>query len=66
MKKVFVLAVAMLMLTGIAVNAQKIKLESGSLGFLSGQEALMVSYDYSDVSVNFWLRASFLWLLIRH
>ncbi len=52
MKKAIFITVALVLITVFTVDAQKIKLESGSLDFLSGQESLLVKYDYSNVAVG--------------
>ncbi len=52
MKKAIMITVALALITVFTVDAQKIKLESGSLDFLSGQESLLVKYDYSNVAVG--------------
>jgi hypothetical protein len=36
----------------VCLNAQKIKLEKGSLDFLKGQKSLLVTFDYSNMGVG--------------
>lgn len=50
MKKVFFILLTSAFAAG--VNAQKIKLTSGSLSFLSGVQSVNVSFDYSDMKVG--------------
>lgn len=52
MKKIQFVVIILLLLTGSSLNAQRIKLESGSFDFLEGQEILLVKFDYSDLSVG--------------
>ena len=52
MKKLFVLVLVLAMVTGTMLNAQKIKMKSGTLDFLKGQTGLLVKYDYSDMAVG--------------
>jgi hypothetical protein len=40
------------LISGSYLNAQKITLKSGSLGFLKGQKSLLVTYDYSNMAVG--------------
>ncbi|MBN2762989.1 MAG: hypothetical protein JXR41_07860, partial [Bacteroidales bacterium] len=37
---------------GLCLNAQKIKMQKGSLDFLKGQKSLLVTFDYSDMAVG--------------
>lgn len=52
MKKAIFITVALVLITVFTVDAQKIKLENGSLDFLLEQESLLVKYDYSNVAVG--------------
>ena len=52
MKKLFVLVLVLAMVPGAMLNAQKIKMKSGSLDFLKGQTSLLVKYDYSNMAVG--------------
>jgi hypothetical protein len=52
MKKLFVLILVLAMVPGAMLNAQKIKMKSGSLDFLNGQTSLLVKYDYSNMAVG--------------
>jgi hypothetical protein len=52
MKSLSVFFIAMLMTGIFSASAQKIKLESGDLGFFKGQTELKVEYDYQTVSVG--------------
>lgn len=50
MKKLFVILLGSVFTVNL--NAQKIKLSSGSLSFLSGVQTVNVSFDYSDMKVG--------------
>jgi len=52
MKKLFVLVLVLAMVPGTMLNAQKIKMKSGTLDFLKGQTGLLVKFDYSDMAVG--------------
>lgn len=52
MKKLFVLVLVLAMVPGAMLNAQKIKMQSGTLDFLNGQTSLLVKYDYSNMAVG--------------
>jgi hypothetical protein len=52
MKKTVLVVLATVLFTGLALNAQKIVLKSGSLDALKGQKVLLVKYDYSNMSVG--------------
>src|SRR4030042_194940 len=52
MKKLFVLVLVLAMIPSAVLNAQKIKMKSGSLDFLKGQTSLLVKYDYSNMAVG--------------
>jgi hypothetical protein len=52
MKNLFVLVLVLAMVPGTMLNAQKIKMKSGSLDFLKGQTGLLVKYDYSNMAVG--------------
>ena len=52
MKKLIVLVLVLAMVPGALLNAQKIKMTSGSLDFLNGQTSLLVKYDYSNMAVG--------------
>jgi hypothetical protein len=52
MKKLFVLVLVLAMVPGAMLDAQKVKIKSGSLGFLKGQTILLVKYDYSNMAVG--------------
>jgi hypothetical protein len=52
MKKIVLIALSLMILTGMSIQAQKIVLKSGSFDFLSGQKVLLVKYDYSNLSVG--------------
>jgi hypothetical protein len=52
MKKLFVFVLVLAMVPGAMLNAQKIKMTSGSLDFLKGQTSLLVKYDYSNMAVG--------------
>ena len=52
MKKVLCLAMMAVLFAGISLHAQKIEVKSGNFDFLKGQKALLVQYDYSNMSVG--------------
>jgi hypothetical protein len=52
MKKLFVLVLVLAMVPGAMLNAQKIKMKSGTLDFLKEQTSLLVKYDYSNMAVG--------------
>ncbi len=52
MKKILGILVIQALISGVCLNAQKIKMEKGSLDFLKGQKSLMISYDYSNMGVG--------------
>jgi hypothetical protein len=52
MKTVKIIFVALLVLSVTALQAQRIKILEGDLGFLKGQTAVLVEYDYSDMAVG--------------
>jgi hypothetical protein len=52
MKKLFVLFLVLAIIPGAMLNAQKIKIKSGSLDFLKGQTSLLVKFDYSNMAVG--------------
>jgi len=52
MKKIVLFALMLTMLGGFSLQAQKITLKSGNLDALKGQKALLVQYDYSNMSVG--------------
>jgi hypothetical protein len=52
MKKIFVLIVILALVPGAVLNAQKIKMKTGTLDFLNGQKSLLVKYDYSEMAVG--------------
>jgi len=52
MKKNLFILMAVMILSGLSVNAQKIVLKSGSFDFLKDQKVLLAKFDYSDVSVG--------------
>ena len=52
MKRTMLFAVMLALISGSSLNAQRISLEKGDFDFLTGQEQLLVKYDYSDLSVG--------------
>ena len=52
MKKIVLFVLIQLVISGICLHAQKIILKSGSFDFLKGQKAILVKYDYSNLSVG--------------
>ena len=52
MKKLLVFIVIQVFAAGLCLNAQKIKMQKGSLDFLKGQKSLLVTFDYSDMAVG--------------
>ena len=52
MKKILFLLVIQALISGVCLNAQKIKIEKGSLDFLKGQKSLLVTFDYSNMGVG--------------
>lgn len=52
MKKVVLLVLIQLVISGFWLHAQKIVLKSGSFDFIKGQKSLMVKYDYSNMAVG--------------
>jgi hypothetical protein len=52
MKKILGILVIQLLISGLCLNAQKIKVEKGSLDFLKGQKSLLVTFDYSNMGVG--------------
>lgn len=52
MKKILGILVIQALISGVCLNAQKIKMEKGSLDFLKGQKSLLLSYDYSNMGVG--------------
>lgn len=52
MKKTMVFAVMLALISGNNLNAQRIRVETGDFDFLTGQEQLLVKYDYSNLSVG--------------
>jgi len=52
MKKILVLVLVFAMVSIAMLDAQKIKMKSGSLDFLKGQTNLLVKYDYSNMAVG--------------
>ena len=52
MKIVKTIFVALLLLSVTTLQAQKIKVTQGDLGFIKGQSAILLEYDYSDMAVG--------------
>ncbi len=52
MKKIALFSLALLLFSGVGLNAQKMVVKSGSLDFLKGQKTLLVKYDYSNMAVG--------------
>jgi hypothetical protein len=52
MKKVVFIALSMMLMTGMALQAQKITLKSGGFEALKGQKTFLVTYDYSGMAVG--------------
>lgn len=52
MKKIILIAFIQILFAGLYLQAQKITVKSGSVEGLKGQKALLVQYDYSDMSVG--------------
>ena len=52
MKKILGILVIQALISGLCLNAQKIKFEKGSLDFLKGQKSLLVTFDYSNMGVG--------------
>jgi hypothetical protein len=52
MKKIVLLALTQLLLSGMFLNAQKMVLKSGTFDFLKDQKTLLVKYDYSNMGVG--------------
>lgn len=52
MKIVKTVFVALLVLSVTAIQAQKIKVTEGDLGFLKGETQLLLEYDYSEMAVG--------------
>ena len=52
MKQLKLLVVAFLLLSATNIQAQKIKITQGDLGFLKGQTEVLVEYDYSQLAVG--------------
>ena len=52
MKKIFAMMLSVFILAGSGLNAQKIILKNGSVNALKEVQALLVQYDYSNLSVG--------------
>jgi len=52
MKKKIILLVAVVFSVCNYLQAQKIKIESGDLGFIKGQKEIQIEYSYKDVKVG--------------
>lgn len=52
MKKFIFIAFSLMLMSGIALQAQKITLKSGGFDYLKGQKTILVKYDYSGMAVG--------------
>lgn len=52
MKRMLSLILIQLLIAGSMLNAQKISVKKGNLGFLKGQKSLLVTFDYSNMAVG--------------
>ena len=52
MKRMLSLILIQLLIAGSMLNAQKISVKKGDLGFLKGQKSLLVTFDYSNMAVG--------------
>ena len=52
MKRMLSLILIQVLIAGSMLNAQKISVKKGNLGFLKGQKSLLVTFDYSNMAVG--------------
>ncbi|MCX6328643.1 MAG: hypothetical protein NTZ85_03875 [Bacteroidia bacterium] len=52
MKKLLTVLLIQMLASGLILNAQKITVQKGSFNFIKGQKNLLVTYDYSNMSVG--------------
>lgn len=52
MKKIVLIALSLMLMSGAVLQAQKITLKSGGFDYLKGQKTILVKYDYSDMAVG--------------
>jgi len=52
MKKFVLIALSLILVSGVALHAQKITLKNGGFEYLKGQKTILVQYDYSGMAVG--------------
>ncbi len=52
MKRILSLILIQVLIAGSILNAQKISLKKGNLGFIKGQKSILVTFDYSNMAVG--------------